>query len=185
MLQVGYQISLFRFGIRLNNGSESNLNSPGWRTSPDPLLVLQSHFSIVNASGRTLNFPLQTWNLPKKWVWDKFARSWSEDVTWPAPGAQMTIFGIVNATGRITNFPLWIWNLPKKWVWDQLEWSWSEDVTWPASGGPNDYFGYSKCYNGDIEFPSSDLESQEMSLNRPDWRVSPDLLLVSKWLFWV
>jgi hypothetical protein len=29
----------------------------------------------------------------------------------------------------------------------------------------NDYFGYSKCYNGDIEFPSSDLDSpQKMGL---------------------
>jgi hypothetical protein len=146
MLQVGYQISLFRFGICSNNGSKSNLNSPGWRTSPDPLLVLQSHCRIVNASGRTLNFPLQTWNLPKKWVLGQLEWTWLEGVTWPAPGGPNDYFGYSECYSENIKLPFSDLESAQKMglcmTWMDLIRGCHLTCSWCS----NHVLGYSECY---------------------------------------
>jgi len=128
------------------------------RVSPDLLLVAQmTILGIVNATVRISNCHFQIWNLLKKWVYAWLEWTWSEDATWPAPGAPIMFWGIVNATGRILNFPLQNLESPQEMgAGTNLNGPNRRvsGVTWPV-----DYFGYSECYSGDIEFPSSDLES--------------------------
>ena len=84
--------------------------------------------SILGATMRISNFPLQIWNLLKKWVQVQVESSKSEEVTQPAPGAPINIWGIAGLTHRIRHFRLQIHNLLEKSVQEQVEPSKLEEV---------------------------------------------------------
>jgi len=116
------------------------------KTSPDTSWTIQNgagHISqfcvvitdlaILGATMGISNFLVQIQNLLKKWTQIQIEQSNLEQVTWPSPGASITILGIAGAAGQNRHFCVQIHDL-KKWVWVQVEPSKMEGVKFYIAG---------------------------------------------------
>jgi uncharacterized integral membrane protein len=92
-------ILLSRFWISSQNESGCKLNYPEWSRSHFPLIRIMD-LAILGATMGISNFSIQIPNLLKKRVQIRIERSNSEQVTWPSPGAPITISPIAGAPGQ-------------------------------------------------------------------------------------